>query len=550
VQESGNMLGVSAEDRSTQVSRLEKAKEADKKVSAIKMLPMRAFLEDQINLYSDRGIRQGMFYIEDNVLREIDRKDPIVSIISNNRCKQAKRFAQPSKDDNEPGYRIKLKDSDRSPTKEEQNEAREIEQWFYKTGRVDFEGSEKREDSIVDVISMMAREYMTIDKVCVEIRRDIKGDVVDFWLVDGATIKRVYSGGFRGSKNDFDPRSCIFGNTEFERKLAAMRTEMIPDDMRKIAFVQEISGRLVAAFSRRDLIFDTNQKRVDIRYKGFPYSPAEPAMNVITAFLYSLSFNTESFNIRQIPKIALALENANISPEQFESQMDEWMANFSGVGGANRIPVFNGKITAIDLLKGGRDMDYQKFLEFTASLTAAIYGYDLMESGLKFFSSATSLNENQDARQQFSKDRGLIDLLGAIENVFNKILLLTKWGDTYKFVFSGLNPQDREFEQKNRRDRVESVVMVDEVRAEMDLPPLPDKKGQVILNSVYMQNVQMLAQSQMQSSNGDGEGIQSDDGDEGGQAEDDDIDGITDDVLDEMGLQKAKLTIRARNLLL
>jgi len=35
VQESGNMLGVSAEDRSTQVSRLEKAKEADKNLQKV-----------------------------------------------------------------------------------------------------------------------------------------------------------------------------------------------------------------------------------------------------------------------------------------------------------------------------------------------------------------------------------------------------------------------------------------------------------------------------------------------------------------------------------
>ena len=38
---------------------------------------------------------------------------------------------------------------------------------------------------------------------------------------------------------------------------------------------------------------------------------------------------------------------------------------------------------------------------------------------------------------------------------------------------------------------------VDEIRAEEDLPPLPDGEGEVILNAVWMQNKTMAAQAEM-----------------------------------------------------
>lgn len=517
--------------------------------------PLRGLVEDQLTMYSWRGIKEGKWFIEDRVLRDCERKTPIISIIINTRNRELRRFAEPSTDDDDPGFRIRMKDRDGHPSRADRKRIDEATEWFLNTGRTDFEGADEREDKLVDVISQMAREYYTIDKVAIELQRDKKDRVVAFWLQDGATIKRVYSDtGYMGGRSDFDPR-CFIANDEFIKKIENERLAMVPTDMREIAFVQEINSRLTAAFRHKDLIFDFMNKRVDLLYRGYGYSNTEQAMNVISAFLYALAYNASAFNQGALPKIAIAFKNGGFSSEQMASLQDEWFSNFKGAYGAWRVPFFNGEIQAVDLFKSSREMEYQKYLEFTACLIAAIFGFDLMESGLKFFANSNVLNESQDARQKFSKDRGLIDILGKLQVIFTRILNeVEEWKDL-QFHFTGITPTDRENEAKLREMRSRTYMTIDEIRAEADMKPLPDGKGEVILNSVFvqfLQNQQMAAQQEGGEEEGGvegegGEGFDEGEYDEGegedeGGFSDEDVDEITDEAMS--GFMKAKSKAR------
>ncbi len=551
INSTANYLGVSEQDVMASIGMIKA--EHDKAAGVI--VPLRGLLEDQLSHYSDRGIKQGMFYIEDNVLREIERKTAIISIIVNNRIKAVRRFSRISHDNDIPGFRIKMKQEKKNPTKQEQEEMEQLEQFFANAGRTDYDGWEEREDTLMDVWSMMVREYYTIDKACIELRRDKKGRPVDFWMLDGATIKRVYQTGYKGQKSDFDPRSYI-ASDGLDKRIYEAKLELIPEDLSKVAFVQEIDGRLTAAFTRKDLIYDYTNKRVDIRYRGFGYSHTEQAMNVITAFLLAMAYNTDAFDLSSIPKIALAFKAGGFSGEQLKQLQNEWMANFRGPRGAFRVPFFNGEVMTLDLLKNNRDMEYQKYLEFTASIIGAIWGFDLMEAGLKFFSTTNVLNENQEGRMQFSKDRGLIDMLTNISNVMNKILWYFGMADKYEFFITGLNPVDKQNEMDLRKKKAETYMLLDEIRAMDDLDPLDDGKGQIVLNSVYMQNIQNM-QMQQQGAGEDEAGFEGEEGfdDEEGEGaapgdDDEDLDGAMDDAMDEMGLEKAKNLIKARTMLI
>ncbi|MDA8087751.1 MAG: hypothetical protein M0Z75_13740 [Nitrospiraceae bacterium] len=520
------------------------------------MLPLKALLESQLELYTSRGIKEQFSYIPDYKLRKCEERNPIISTIINTRCRQIRAFSQSSKDTEKPGFRIRMKNEEKNPTKDQRKEMAWLEEWFYNTGRNDFPEAIEREDNLLDVMQKTTREYYTIDKVAIELRRDKRDRLVDFWAVDGATIKRVVPGGYRGTESDFDPRAIMM-NDEFSEKLAQSKIDNLPPK-EEIRFVQEIDGRLCAAFRQKDLIFDFMSKRVDVRYAGYGYSCTEQAMNVITAFLFALAYNSQAFNGATIPKIGLAFESGDFDTDALKDLQEEWLANFSGVQGAYRIPMLNGRVSVLDFLKSNRDMEYQKFLEFTASLTGSIFGFDLMEAGLKFFSTTNALTENSADRQQFSKDRGLIDLLGTHANVNNKILRMGGWADQYIFEFTGLDPKDREFEQKNKSERVKTYMTVDEIRAEDDLPPLPDGMGQVILDPTYLQFVQMKTQNQDQGApevddDMGGYGDVEDDQDNGPMGGGDagsaggDMDGALDEALDDLG--KAQTPIRARTLL-
>ncbi len=449
---------------------------------------LRGFQESIFDIYSAKGIRENYKPISFGTLREIERKNPIVSAITNTRCMQMRPFSQKSAGDEEPGFRVSLVDDEAKPSRVEKEEMKELTDWFKFTGKTDFEGWEEREDSLLDTMTKMVRDYLTIDQIAIELRRDRGGKVVDFWVLDGSTIRRVAKSGYRGSKGDFDPRAYIALDTKALKELTEAKFDLIPEDMEKVAFVQQMNAKLVAAYTREDLIFDSQQKRTDTRYYGYGYPKLEQAMNAVTAFLFGLAYNAEAFNSGTLPKMALAFKDGNFSEEQLIGLQEQFIANFRGIQGPWRIPMFNTDVTTIDMFKSPRDMEYMKYLEFAGSLICAVMGIDPMEIGLRFQQAQQVLGENQGSRLHFSKNRGLNDMLGAIANVYNKILWQMKLGKKYKFEFTGIEPEDREQKSKIDSEAVKRDTTINELRARKDMPPL--EHGDLILDPTYLQYLQ------------------------------------------------------------
>lgn len=497
--------------------------------------PIRGFTENPFDAYAAKGIKERVPRYQHAVLREIERKTPIVSAIVNLRCRQLRQFSTPTHDKDVPGFRIELLDEEAKPSKEDKAMAQRIAEWFVNTGYTDFPGSDRREDMLHDVMSRLGRETLTIDQIAIELRRNKKGKALDFWTLDGATIKRIYDGGYRGQPDDFDPRAYIMGgDTLYRRLLNEAKQELIPP-MHEIAYVQELSGRLVAAYTRQDIVFDHMNKRTDVRFYGYGYSLLEQAMAAITAFLFALQYNAEQFNSGTIPKIALAFKNGNYSPEQLQGLQDEWIANFRGVQGQWRIPMFNGDVEPIDLLKSPKDMEHSQYMQFTGALISAIMGVDTAELGLRFQAAQNVLSENMDARQKFSKDRGLLDQLGFQQVVFNKIMRLAGWANRFRFRFTGIAPTDKDAASKLRSEAVKTYMTIDEIRAREDLQPLPDGAGKVILDATFM-NQQMQREQTAQAGAEGGAPVEGGgEGDAGAQKEGDaGTDELTDEDLDEL----------------
>lgn len=533
-------LGVSPEDFLSGIG-LMKASTNDKN----KVMPgvggrpdvLRGFQEPIFDYHAVRGVREQIRPIGYSILREIESKNPVVSAIVNTRCRQMRPFVQKSEDAAEPGFRIVLRDNSQKPTKAEKVEMSKLADWFYFTGRTDFEGWEDREDNLLDVMVKMARDYLVIDQIAIEIRRDRGGEIVDFWAMDGATILRTVQTGYRGNKQDFDPRAYAVMDSAMEKTIVEQKLALIPD-VDKIRFVQKLNGRFVAAYTRKDMLFDSLNKRTDIRFYGYGFPPLEQAMNACSAFLFGMAYNAEAFNSGTLPKIALAFKDANFSTEQLMALQDEFIANFRGIHGAWRIPMLNQDVNVIDLLKSPRDMEYMKYLEFMGSLICAVMGIDAQEMGLRWQQAQNVLSENQGARMSFSKDRGLNDLLGAMAEVWNKMLMALGLADKYKFEYTGIEPEDSKSKAELIETTVKTKKTLNEVRAEEDLPP--DKYGDIVLDPVYLQ----YRQGQEQAAAGEG-------GEMGGEAPDGAENGFedaADEAVDEMF--KANTVNTARTLLL
>lgn len=476
--------------------------------------------------------------IPDRLLRLVERRNGIIAAIITLRIQQAIEFSQISDDPDVPGWDFCLKDNKATIDKEREKQRSFLRDFLIKTHRNDYVGAEPKTDTLRDVMTKFVRDRYLIDKVVWEIERDRKGRASALWVLDGATIIPVLPGGFYGSTSMFNV-GLVGGFNKLTDEIRKAKLEEVPP-LEEIAYVQELlygssGGGIVAAFRNNDLIYDLSNEINDIRYYKQGLSVVERANTAIVAFINSLTFNSNGLSRGAIPKIAIAMgKESGYTQDQLEDAEDEWAANFMSMDGQWNIPLLNGDAKVLNLLPNNRDMEYQKYLEFTGALTCAICGVDAAEIGLRLNQAQAVLSENQDAKQLFSKNRGIKELLNGFSYVINRFIEMSGWdfAQEWRFKFNGLSTEDKGFEADLRKKDVESIKTVDEVRAELDLPPLPDKLGQVILNSVFMQNKQAMEMAAQQQEAGGGEG------DAGfGGFSDEDADSFADEAME--GLSKA-----------
>lgn len=94
-----------------------------------------------------------------------------------------------------------------------------------------------------------------------------------------------------------------------------------------------------------------------------------------------------------------------------------------------------------------------------------------------------------DQKLKNSKDRGLRPLLDDVAQWLN-VHLIWQLDPRYKLAFVGLDAKSADQAVDLSQKKVRFLQTVDEIRAEDDLPPLPDGKGDVILDSTWLQFVQ------------------------------------------------------------
>jgi hypothetical protein len=170
-------------------------------------------------------------------------------------------------------------------------------------------------------------------------------------------------------------------------------------------------------------------------------------------------------------------------------------------------------------------MEYQKYMEFTGALICSIMGVDASELGLRLNQAQAVLSENQDAKQLFSKNRGVRDMLGGFAYIANKFLDISgySFARDWRFKFNGIDTTDKGFEADLRKKDVETYKTVNELRAELDMKPI--EGGDILLNPAYLQAKQLESMG--------GGGAPSDGGEE------EDLNFSDEDIEDVMNMQKA-----------
>jgi len=396
------------------------------------------------------GVRERVLDIDYEVLRRVARRDPLFRAIVNLRKAQVEQYCQPQHQKIETGFQVY--DENNQPIKS-------MIDFFVNTGFGD-SPDVPRTDHFNNFVQKLVEETYTIDQVCIELRRDTKGRIFDFFLMDGSTIRRTTE--FLGEHNPWPHK-------QFE--------------LENIQYVQIIDGQITAEYQDPDLIFSCMNPTAEISRAGYGYSYLEQAIDMVTSLLLGLEYNRKQFKYDNLPRGFIAVPGAD--EETITAIQEYWIEVMQGTGGKWRIPIVSTPSAAdgggspgwVSMGNTNREMEYYKYMSLIMNMIAAIMGVDLAELGIRTENSTNIINnENVEARQKFSKSRGLTGLLKYIEGVCNTIV--QKISKNWRFEFVGIPRENEQEELARIQSELSTYRSINDILRDRGLTPCELNVGQ------------------------------------------------------------------------
>lgn len=428
-----------------------------------------------------------------SVLRYLCKRDTVLAAIILTRLRQVKTFARVRTHEevertNTTGFRVRLKvgaGNGRTPQVERTED--DLTQFIARCGRADVT---RRERSFAHFLWKFVKDRLEIDQATAEKRKARDGTLVEFYAIDGASIRIV------------DPAKR---NTD-------------------AAYVQLWQNRPVAKFLEEDLMFCPENITTDIYANGYSVCETEIAIKKIMAHLGIDETNSRQFHPGSMPKGFLQVVNADISEDQIQVLEARWrnqVANYRGKHKLPFIPIPRGGKMEFVALPQATDIEHGNFLDYLVNTLTSLYGMDPAEinfpnrsGGIAGATPSLIQSSPEATRLTASRDKGLRTLLAYLEDCINDEIMpdLDPTGD-FEFSFVGFDRQTDVERADLENKTVRFYKTVNEIREAHGLEPRDD--GDVILDATWLQAKQGAEMSQMQEQMGGGEGGPPE---EGGQA--------------------------------
>lgn len=413
---------------------------------------------DPFAIIEQLGYKERPTAISYGTLKSMVYKTPIVHAIIQTRIQQMAAFCQPSRDRYEMGFRIKVRDSHKEPTPAERKWIQQSETLIQRTGVTD---NPRGRDTFERFVRKLMWDSMVYDQMAFEIVPNMRGEPAEWYAVDASTIRLA------------DTAS----------------TYLNEDNPQAVRYVQIYDGMIISEYSQEEMAFGVRNPRTDIRLFGYGVAELEMLMNVITAILFAWEYNQKNFSQGSSQKGILNFKGA-IPERQLKAFRRHWYQMISGVENAWRTPITNAEdLQWISMQNSNRDMEFNSFFDFLIKIACAIFTIDPTEINFKYGNTGQrgGMQEaNNKEKVTESKERGLRPLLRFLEGQLNHHII---WplNENFEFKFVGLDAKTRDEIADLNTKLVKTIRTVDELRAEDNLPPLPDGKGEVILDSTWLQ---------------------------------------------------------------
>lgn len=389
---------------------------------------------------------------------------PILNAIINVRANQVSMYSQPVKySEKGQGFKVRLKDINEKPNRDEKAKIREIEQFLMNTGR----DTDVTRDSFDTFLRKIVRDSLVYDQVNFEKVFDTNKNLAYFKVVDPSTIYFATDGKGNIPKNG------------------------------KYRYVQIMDGVERAKFTKDEMSFATRHPRSDIYSMGYGLSELE-----VTLHNFVSETNTEVFNDRFFSNggttrgVLLLKTGGNQSNQALDAFRREWKNSLSGMSGSWQIPVVNAEdVKFVNMTPTARDMEFSSWLNWNINIICANYTIDPGEIGFAnrgggaTGSGGTSgLSDSNSSKQnQASQNNGLLPLLKFIEDTINKNII-SVFGDKYYFQFVGGDVSTETAQLQILTDKVKTAMTVNEMREELGIDG-DIIGGDIPLNGVIVQRI-------------------------------------------------------------
>jgi hypothetical protein len=432
---------------------------------------------------------------------------PVVAPIISRRINQLAEFAVPQPNRYGIGTVIKMRDPKAHPTRAAQKVIRDLTKLVLTTGGKHGNGS------LETFLRLWGRDALIYDQACFEKLYSKGNRPAGFRAVDGSTIRIAR------------PKDLSTGRPPSERQ-----------------FAQVIQGRIVQQFDGDELAFCVRRPRTDVNVCGYGFPELDEAVQVLQSYLNAAAYNDANFTNGVHVSTILTLKSA-MDPKNFAAFTQYVRAMLSGPRNAKKTPILrldpskDEELKAVNLSSNNREMEFSVWIGFLNKIIHALFLMDPSESGYVYGNeNQTNALASANPRDRIanSKEGGIRPFVRSAQNALNEHIV---WpiNEDFELEFAGMDSMSETEKLENDVKRCQHFMMVDEIRAEHDMKPLPDGKGQVILNATWLQAAQAAAAPQdgggQPGDGGDAEGA-GPQGPDGAPQLDDETGGQVDDAAD------------------
>ncbi len=465
--------------------------------------------------------------ISNGVLKNMARKDTAVLAVIFTRLSQVSAFAQPQKDKYSAGFEIrprkpsqmsredKIKLADPSLTDDERAK---IKYEALKKISEEQAAQEKDIEKIQEFVLHcgMPKSEMETDKRRVDFDKFVKLLTMDTLTYNFSAIEKIPQKGHQtpedwklhsfypvsaGTIKHLSRKSAMFYEQYLQKKAEEKGERFTKTNGELYAYGQVVQGRIVAAWTPSEMVFEPRIPSVDPDDNGYPPGELELLIQLVTAHMYAEAHNRNFFTQGLGTKGLLHIKGESVSQAQLEGFKRQWYSQVINSKNAFRPPIIGhaDDVKWVQLAGNNKDMEFDNWMHYLIRMLCAIYQIDPGEINFDISKvNSSTLNESSnEQRLKQSRDKGLKPLLDYIENIINRHLIRawdSNLADKYEFKFVGLDAETRQQEAERLKEEVETWKTYNEARIEMGKEPIED--GDVIGAAVFTQYKQTKEQAE------------------------------------------------------